>query len=158
MHAKREKSVDKARKTCYYNIRNKENTREGDEMTKKVMTRAWEIAKQAVVTFGGKARQYMSEALRMAWKEIKRMAEKKEFTGYARVERTEDTKEEYGASAYLYFKLWAKGNYRRIYINDYKRRTLGYIENGEVAISNRQGVAEREIEYAVSKFNAEYAF
>lgn len=83
---------------------------------------------------------------------------KKGFTGYARVERTEDTKEEYGASAYLYFKLWAKGNYRRIYINDYKRRTIGYIENGEVAISNRQGVSGEEIEYAVNKFSAEYAF
>lgn len=94
----------------------------------------------------------------MAWKEIKKMAEKKEFPGYARIEKMEGTKEEYGDSTYLYFKLWAKGNHRRIYINDYKRRTLGYIENGEVAISNRQGVAEREIEYAVSKFNAEYAF
>ena len=127
-------------------------------MTKKVMTRAWEIVKQAVATFGGKAAQYMSGALRMAWKEIKKMAEKKEFPGYARIEKMEGTKEEYGASTYLYFKLWAKGGHRRIYINDYKRRTLGYIENGEVAISNRQGVAEREIEYAVSKFNAEYAF
>lgn len=126
-------------------------------MTKKVMTRAWEIVKQAIATFGGKARQYMSGALRMAWKEIKKMAEKKEFPGYAKIEKAEDVKE-YGDSAYLYFKLWAKGNHRRIYINDYKRRTLGYIENGEVAISNRQGVAEREIEYAVSKFNAEYAF
>lgn len=127
-------------------------------MTKKVMTRAWEIVKQAIATFGGKARQYMSGALRMAWKEIKKMAEKKEFPGYARIEKMEGTKEEYGASAYLYFKLWTKGGHRRIYINDYKRGTLGYIENGEVAISNRQGVAEREIEYAVSKFNAEYAF
>ena len=127
-------------------------------MTKKVMTRAWEIVKQAVATFGGKAAQYMSEALRMAWKEIKKMAEKKEFPGYARIEKMEGTKEEYGDSTYLYFKLWAKGGYRRVYINDYKRRTLGYIENGEVIIRDHQGCADREIEYAVNKFSAEYAF
>lgn len=36
-----------------------------------VMTRAWEIAKDAVVEFGGKAVEYISGALKMAWAEVK---------------------------------------------------------------------------------------
>ena len=56
-------------------------TQEGKDMTKaaRAMRRAWEIVRLAIATFGGNARQYMAEALRMAWKEIKKMAEKKEF-------------------------------------------------------------------------------
>lgn len=38
---------------------------------KNVMVRAWEIAKAAVVKFGGKAREYIAQALAMAWKEVK---------------------------------------------------------------------------------------
>lgn len=38
---------------------------------KKIMKRAWEIAKNAAEKFGGKAREYMAEALRMAWAEAK---------------------------------------------------------------------------------------
>ena len=38
---------------------------------KKIMMRAWEIVKNAIAQFGGKAREYMKEALRMAWAEAK---------------------------------------------------------------------------------------
>lgn len=38
---------------------------------KKVMVRAWEIARQGVKKFGGKAIEYLAEALRMAWAEFK---------------------------------------------------------------------------------------
>lgn len=38
---------------------------------KQVMVRAWEIAKGAVAKFGGKVREYLAEALRQAWAEIK---------------------------------------------------------------------------------------
>ncbi|OKP95411.1 hypothetical protein [Paenibacillus sp. P46E] len=38
---------------------------------KKVMVRAWEIAKGAQVRFGGKAKEYFAQALTMAWKEVK---------------------------------------------------------------------------------------
>lgn len=40
-------------------------------MKKKVMQKAWELAKQGAVQFGGNAREYFSESLRMAWKKIK---------------------------------------------------------------------------------------
>lgn len=40
-------------------------------MKKKVMQRAWELARQGVKQFGGKAREYFTVSLRMAWAEIK---------------------------------------------------------------------------------------
>lgn len=36
-------------------------------MKKEVMTKAWEIAKEAVKKFGGKAIEYIAEAMKMAW-------------------------------------------------------------------------------------------
>ena len=44
---------------------------------KNVMTRAWEIAKEAVVNFGGEAIEYIAESLRMAWAETKQSDNKK---------------------------------------------------------------------------------
>lgn len=38
---------------------------------KKVMVRAWEIAREGAKKFGGKAIDYLAEALRMAWAEFK---------------------------------------------------------------------------------------
>lgn len=40
-------------------------------MKKEVMTNAWEIAKGAVKKFGGKAVEYIAEAMKMAWAAIK---------------------------------------------------------------------------------------
>lgn len=40
-------------------------------MKKKVMQRAWQLAKQGAKQFGGKAREYFAVSLRMAWAEIK---------------------------------------------------------------------------------------
>lgn len=39
-----------------------------------VMVRAWEIAKGAVLRFGGKAKEYFAQALTMAWAETKEAA------------------------------------------------------------------------------------
>lgn len=38
------------------------------------MTRAWEIARKGAKKFGGKVKEYFTQALVMAWKEIKKMA------------------------------------------------------------------------------------
>lgn len=38
---------------------------------KQVMVRAWEIAKEGQVKFGGKVSEYLSEALKIAWSEAK---------------------------------------------------------------------------------------
>ena len=40
-------------------------------MKKQIMKRAWEIARTAVKRFGGKASEYIAEALRMAWAQYK---------------------------------------------------------------------------------------
>ncbi|MDF1510616.1 hypothetical protein PZE06_21000 [Robertmurraya sp. DFI.2.37] len=44
---------------------------------KKVMTRAWEIAREGAQKFGGKIKEYFAQALVMAWKELKEMASNK---------------------------------------------------------------------------------
>lgn len=38
---------------------------------KNVMVRAWEIAKEAVIKFGGNVKEYFSESLKQAWSEFK---------------------------------------------------------------------------------------
>lgn len=43
---------------------------------KNVMTRAWEIAKAGVVKFGGKVKEYFSQALVMAWSEVEKGVKK----------------------------------------------------------------------------------
>ncbi|KYG89135.1 hypothetical protein A0U40_14020 [[Bacillus] sp. KCTC 13219] len=41
---------------------------------KNVMTKAWEIAREGATKFGGKVKEYFTEALKMAWAIIKRTA------------------------------------------------------------------------------------
>lgn len=66
----------------------------------KVMTRAWEIAREAVKNFGGKAVQYIAEALKMAWAEVKE------------VRYTVEDLVAMGA------KRWQKAGYDRLYLNE----------------------------------------
>lgn len=40
-------------------------------MKARIMKRAWAIAKEAAVKFGGKASEYIAEALRLAWAEFR---------------------------------------------------------------------------------------
>ena len=76
------------------------------------------------------------------------------FTGVAKIAKIENA---FDDSHYLTFKYWEKGEKKRIYINDYKRRTLGYIENGNVIISDRQGNIQTDIDYALDSFAKTYA-
>lgn len=58
-------------------------------------------------------------------------------------------------SQHLTFKYWSKGDKHRVYIVDYKRRTLGYIDldnDNAVEINDRQGSTQAEIDYAVAAF------
>lgn len=92
---------------------------------KNVMTRAWEIAKEAVVKFGGSAVEYLSGALKQAWKEVKQVIN---------IEKLE----EMGA------KYWEGGQYRRLYLNDLALELAG-IEAEETRSGN----------YHYIKFNGE---
>lgn len=118
---------------------------------KNIMKRAWEIYR----TLTGDRLAKLSQALKMAWAEVKKTVEKVVFNGFAKVAKKEDT---YGDCCFLTFKAWEKYGKKRIYINDYKRRTLGYIENGEVIIKDKQGNFDSEIEYALNNFKSQYAF
>ena len=66
----------------------------------KVMTRAWEIAREAVDNFGGKVKEYFSEALKMAWVEVG---------------KTIFTIEDLMA---IGAKRWQKAGYDRLYLNN----------------------------------------
>ena len=74
-------------------------------MTKaaRAMRRAWEIVRMAIANFGGNTRQYMAEALRMAWNEINN-------TRKAVADRIEELEA-------LGFKRWTKNGMDRLYIN-----------------------------------------
>ena len=113
----------------------------------KIMKRAWELVK--------KAGNIMSVALKSAWAEAKNAIEKVAFKGYAKVAKMENPYDD--ECCFLYFKKWEKHGKIRIYINDYKRRTLGYLENGVVTINNRQGNDAEQVEYALDKFFSTYA-
>lgn len=119
---------------------------------KTIMKRAWEIYKTLVGDHIAK----LSLALKMAWAEVKTPTAKKiTFTGKAKTLKTVTENDE---SSYLYFNKWEKYGKVRIYINDYKNRTLGYIENGEVLIKDRQGNYQHEIETAIANFDATYTY
>lgn len=91
-------------------------------MKKNIMSRAWEISRNAVAKFGGKCRMYLAEALRQAWAEAKAPV-KVSYTGFAHVEG-----DGWSPSGFD-FKAWAKGGHRRIYVNKgLNGKTLGYID------------------------------
>ena len=120
-------------------------------MRAQVMRRAWEIYRTLV----GNRIAKLSAALKQAWREVKNTVEKIKFSGYAKVAKMENPYDD--ECCFLYFKKWEKHGKCRIYINDYKKRTIGYIENGAVVINNRQGSTEDQVEYALNKFFATYA-
>jgi hypothetical protein len=126
-------------------------------MTKaQIMKRAHEIAK----TLEGDYMARMSIALRQAWTEAKAATKatvKTQFSGFAKLAQPSraDGNDE---CCYLYFKGWQRYGKSRVYINDYKGRTLGYIENGAAAITNKQGLDTADINACVNAFMNSYNF
>lgn len=102
-----------------------------------IMKRAWEIAREASAKFGGKASEYISEALKMAWAESKDT--RIQFGRYARLVDVQD-------GWRLSFSRWEKYGKKRIYINEIKGAdnqkefSTGYyidIETGKMSRENR---------------------
>ena len=113
-----------------------------------IMKRAWELVKKAGMT--------ISSALKDAWKEAKEM--KKKFENYAKLVVV--GRENYGDddnAKYVSAKRWEKNGCRRIYFNDYKRRTVGYIDCDTKEIVNNGGFAKDFIP-TMEKFASEYEF
>lgn len=111
-------------------------------MKKQVMNRAWEIAKAAVVQFGGKAREYFAEALRMAWAEAKAasvsprqqiinrlheiVANSTICAGYEMEIKANDW-QKYGKDR-TYFSIVERSNNAKV-SKHYKEKKYGYIDN-----------------------------
>lgn len=93
----------------------------------KIMKRAWELVKTTGTT--------ISSGLKKAWEEAKKNMGKIKFEGTAKVAKILNGKtnmyvgtEFDSGSNYFTFNLWERGSKRRIYINDYNRRSVGYID------------------------------
>lgn len=93
----------------------------------KIMKRAWELVKTTGMT--------ISSGLKKSWEEAKKIMKKIKFEGTAKVAKIVNGKQamyigtEFDSdSNYFTFNLWERGNKRRIYINDYQRRSVGYID------------------------------
>jgi hypothetical protein len=106
-----------------------------------LMKKAWEIARTAVETFGGKVREYFSESLKMAWGEAKNS-----ILDIVKNHASIDS-----------FSEWKKHGHDRIYFNlkgyDNSRRgcrnTKIYYDNntGRLIISEGRGSASSDFCY-----------
>ena len=81
------------------------------------------------------------------------MNEKKTFTGFTKIAKVDTPIDD---CHYFTFKLWKKNNTTRIYIKDYKGRTIGYIENKKFILRDKQGNYQNEIDYAINIFLQTY--
>lgn len=118
-----------------------------------IMKRAWEIVKRLGVT--------ISVALKESWRIAKEAMNKIKFVGTAKVAKIEKGEvnpyigtENDSESNYFTFNLWEKGNHKRIYINDYKRRPMGYIDvkNGNELVSDYSGIVEETANYFIQNY------
>lgn len=93
-------------------------------MMKKVMTNAWKIAKDAAKKFGGKAIEYISGALKMAWKMAKGLTNEQ-------IKVLEDKG----------FSRWTKYGKDRLYFNLVKADLMevSYYKSGYISYSKFQG-------------------
>lgn len=118
---------------------------------KAVMKRAWEIYRTLI---GDKIAK-LSMALRQAWAEIKKA--ESAFKGFAKISKSDANNRE---CDYITFKAWEKNGKKRIYLNDYKGRTIGYIDqnnDNKAVIMDRQGNTASDIDFVINKFNSTYS-
>lgn len=91
---------------------------------KEIMTNAWKIAKNAAKKFGGKAIEYISGALKMAWKMTKGL-----------------TNEQIKALESKGFNRWTKYGKDRLYFDMVKAgfMEVSYYKSGFISYSKLQG-------------------
>lgn len=118
-----------------------------------IMKRAWELVKKSGMT--------ISSGLRKAWEEAKHTMIK--FERYAKVAIVDTNGvcnpncggENDDESNYLIFKLWEKNGCKRVYANDYKKRTVGYIDcnsNNSVVSNFTKGEFFETMKYFVDNY------
>lgn len=79
----------------------------------------------------------------------------KNFTGFAKINYNLYD----GDGRQATFKAWEKNGYSRIYMRDYKGRTLGYIDRNNVnewILLDRQGLRDEEISAIIERFFEQY--
>lgn len=119
----------------------------------KIMKRAWELVKKSAMT--------ISSGLKKAWEEAKRTMIK--FERRAKVAIVDANgicnpncgKENDDESNYLMFKLWEKYGRKRIYVSDYKTRTVGYIDcdnNNTIETEFSKGDFVETMKYFVTNY------
>ena len=106
---------------------------------KNIMKKAWEIAREAAKRFGGKAAQYIAGALRMAWKEARKM--------------NQDITERIDELTRMGFNRWQKNGMDRMYIN---ASTLGLEWTGSISYATFQGYEISHSEAGRMKFAKTY--
>lgn len=118
-----------------------------------IMKRAWELVKKSAMT--------ISSGLKKAWEEAKRTMIK--FERRAKVAIVDANgicnpncgKENDDESNYLTFKLWEKYGRKRIYVSDYKTRTVGYIDcdnNNTIETEFSKGDFVETMKYFVTNY------
>lgn len=109
-------------------------------MRKQVMTRAWEIAKEAVKNFGGKVKEFFRQALIMAWEEVKGVVK---MTVNDIQELAVKAVNELDAADYEW-NNWSKEGYNRIYINlvNYRKHRKIVTECGYIDLNKNEYVAD----------------
>lgn len=89
--------------------------------------KAWEIARKGVRKFGGNVKQYLAQALKMAWA----IAKKAERVWVGKFEDVFARYYDGFRNKGIVVNKWEKHNKRRIYFNDYNRNTLGFMDFDE---------------------------
>lgn len=111
-------------------------------MRQNVMTRAWEIARDAAAKFGGKASQYIALALKDAWAEVKGIAKIVFKDGM-----TLDI--QIGPCEYhVTLNRWTKYGKDRVYLNDGTRSGAGYVD-----LNSRKAYTHGRYEYMMVAAN-----
>lgn len=89
---------------------------------KEIMVNAWRIAREGQKAFGGKVREYVAQALKMAWAQAK---------GGINI----DALEQKG------FSRWSKGNMDRLYFNIQKsgHMDVDYYKTGNISFASVDG-------------------
>lgn len=114
----------------------------------KIMNRAWELVKKMGMT--------ISAGLKKAWKEAKAMVEKKKIE--QRVKILKPGYPDCADSNFLFFNRYQKNGKNRIYVNDYKRRTIGFFEDGVFTKYDNQGNTNADLEATLAVFQESYEF
>lgn len=118
-----------------------------------IMKRAWELVKKAGMT--------ISSGLRKAWEEAKHtMIKFERYAKVAIVDANGTCNPNCGSahddeSNYLIFKLWEKNGRKRVYANDYKKRSVGYIDlnsNNSIVSDFTKGEFFETMKYFVANY------